>query len=177
MAIRNRNRTVKVEMRRTTCAFMAAVLCGLASCSAPPPADSVENVTPSEAYDLIQAAKADGCSLASLPTQRSADTYDPSRAGKGYGCDLVVLDVRTPAEFAPEHIEGAINICLECPGTFAKEIENLDRTREYLVYCRTGRRSAIAANELAAAGFTTLYNMTGGIVDWKNAGYPIVSEP
>jgi len=134
-------------------------------------------VTPAEAYDLIQASKANGCSQATLPVQRLAETRELIQTSKGDGCNLVILDVRTPAEFAPEHVEGAINICLECGDTFAQEIAKLDKAGEYLVYCRTARRSAIAANEMAAAGFTTLYNMSGGIVEWKNDGFPVVSAP
>jgi phage shock protein E len=55
----------------------------------------------------------------------------------------VLIDVRTPAEFAEGHLEGAINIPVELP-TFAAQVAELDPDLEYLVYCRSGRRSAVA---------------------------------
>jgi rhodanese-related sulfurtransferase len=124
----------------------------MGSCSSPPPTDgSIQDLTPAEANDLIEASMTNGGSL-------------------------VVLDVRTPAEFDPEHIEGAQNKCVNC-GSFDQDIEGLDKNAAYLVYCRTGNRSATAANTMAAAGFTSLYNMTGGIVEWKNEGFPVVANP
>jgi phage shock protein E len=152
MAIHKTNRTVRAGMRRVLGATLAAVLCGIGSCSSPPPADSVQNVTAAEAGQLIQTNKTNGG-------------------------NLVILDVRSPAEFAPEHIEGAANVCLECGDTFAQDIQSLDKNAEYLVYCHSGRRSAMASNTMAQAGFTTVYNMTGGILAWEGAGYPVVGAP
>ncbi|NCA97835.1 MAG: rhodanese-like domain-containing protein [Clostridia bacterium] len=76
----------------------------------------------------------------------------------------VLLDVRTEAEFAEGHIEGAQQLAVE---------ELLDRTEELptdksiplVVYCRSGRRSALAAEQLAELGYTTIYDL-GGITSW-----------
>ena len=83
----------------------------------------------------------------------------------------VVIDVRTPAEFADGHVARARNIDVEA-GDFAARISSLDKSASYLVYCRTGRRSAIAAGEMAGAGFADIVD-GGGIADLVAAGAPI----
>lgn len=83
----------------------------------------------------------------------------------------VVIDVRTPAEFADGHVARARNIDVEA-GDFAARISSLDKSASYLVYCRTGRRSAIAADEMAGAGFADIVD-GGGIADLVAAGAPI----
>lgn len=77
----------------------------------------------------------------------------------------VVVDVRTPAEFAAGHIAGAINIDVES-GDFSNAIVSLDKSATYIVYCHSGRRSAIAADQMKAAGFTVL---DGGAIDAMTA--------
>ena len=83
----------------------------------------------------------------------------------------VILDVRTPEEFAERHIEGAILI----PDYEIREkAESIltDKDQLILVYCRSGRRSKNAANELATLGYTNIKEF-GGINDWK---YGTVTE-
>ncbi len=87
---------------------------------------------------------------------------------------VVVLDVRTAGEFMSGHIENAINIDVES-GSFDSEIAKLDKTVEYAVYCHSGRRSGIAADKLAGAGFEKITNLEGGIIAWQSAGYPLVT--
>lgn len=87
---------------------------------------------------------------------------------------VTVIDVRTPDEFAAGHIENAINIDVE-GDSFNDGIAQLDKTKTYAVYCHSGRRSLIAANTMADAGFTAVYNLDGGIIAWSNAGYTLVT--
>jgi rhodanese-related sulfurtransferase len=87
--------------------------------------------------------------------------------------DFVILDVRTPPEFADGHIEGAIMIDFNA-GNFRDEAEKLDKNKRYLVYCRTGNRSGQAAKIVNELGFKEVYNMDGGFSDWVAAGYPSV---
>jgi phage shock protein E len=89
--------------------------------------------------------------------------------------DVVVLDVRTPGEFAAGHIANAVNIDAES-GNFETEIQALDKTKTYAVYCQSGRRSGIATEKMAGAGFMNLYNMKGGTIDWTNSGYPLTTN-
>jgi rhodanese-related sulfurtransferase len=82
-----------------------------------------------------------------------------------------VIDVRTPAEFAEGHIAGAVNIDVEA-SDFAGQIKALDPKAPYFVYCRSGRRSAIAADQMAGAGFTDIVD-GGGLADLVAAGAPV----
>lgn len=77
----------------------------------------------------------------------------------------IILDVRTPAEFAEKHIPNAINVPNETIGT--GEISQLpDKDRLIMVYCRSGRRSKEAAGKLVKLGYTNIVEF-GGILDWK----------
>jgi rhodanese-related sulfurtransferase len=95
---------------------------------------------------------------------------DPAEA-VGMLDSRVVIDVRTPAEYAAGHIAGASNIDVEAPD-FASRIASLDPEAAYLVYCRTGRRSAIAADQMEAAGFTDIVD-AGGLEPLVAAGAPV----
>ena len=78
--------------------------------------------------------------------------------------DYILLDVRTPQEFAEKHIPGAINLPNETIGT-SKPAELPDRDQLILVYCRSGNRSKQAAAKLVALGYTNVVEF-GGIIDW-----------
>ncbi|MDD4250439.1 MAG: rhodanese-like domain-containing protein, partial [Methanosarcina sp.] len=90
---------------------------------------------------------------------------------------------RTPGEFNSSHIEGATLIPvtnsagsnLSPDQLLEARINEVPKERKILVYCRTGRRSAVASKILVAAGYTQVYNMQGGITAWTGAGYPVVS--
>ena len=76
----------------------------------------------------------------------------------------IILDVRTPEEFADKHIPGAVNIPNETIGT--EEIPELpDKDQLILVYCRSGNRSKQASEKLAALGYTNVVEF-GGINSW-----------
>ena len=76
----------------------------------------------------------------------------------------IILDVRTPEEFADKHIPGAINIPNETIST--EEIPELpDKDKLILVYCRSGNRSKQASEKLVALGYTNIVEF-GGINDW-----------
>ncbi len=83
----------------------------------------------------------------------------------------VVIDVRTPAEYAAGHLAGAQNIDVEA-GDFGTRIASLDKSAAYLLYCRSGRRSAIAADQMASAGFKDIVD-GGGMDALVAAGAPV----
>ena len=87
---------------------------------------------------------------------------------------VTVIDVRTPEEFAAGHLDGAVNMNVEGPD-FDARIATLDTAGTVAVYCRSGRRSAAAADRMAGAGFTTIVNLDGGLADLQAAGGRIVS--
>jgi rhodanese-related sulfurtransferase len=88
---------------------------------------------------------------------------------------VVVLDVRTGGEYAAGHIANAINIDVEGM-TFDGDIKSLDKDAKYAVYCQSGRRSVNAIKKLQDAGFTNLFNLKNGILDWQGAGLPVVTN-
>lgn len=80
--------------------------------------------------------------------------------------DIVLLDVRTPPEIADGKLPGALEIDYRAPD-FGERILELDTSKTYLIYCRSGNRSGKACAEMAEMGFDTLYNLAGGYMEWK----------
>jgi rhodanese-related sulfurtransferase len=87
---------------------------------------------------------------------------------------VTIIDVRTPAEFAAGHVEGAVNIDVQA-ATFDSRIAELDKNGTYFVYCRSGNRSATATQRMADAGFTDLTTLDGGLADLGAAGVTVVT--
>ncbi len=111
------------------------------------PTQTMENVTSAEAFTLIQ-----------------NNQNNP---------DFIILDVRTPEEFADGHIEEAINLDFYSE-TFRDELDNLDKNQTYLIYCRSGNRSGKALNIMAELNFREVYNISDGIIGWQAAELPTV---
>lgn len=88
---------------------------------------------------------------------------------------ITLLDVRTPAEFASGHIAGAINIDFES-GVFKQEVQALDKSKTYALYCRSGNRSGQATSIMAKDGFDSIFNLNGGVIDWAALGQPLVTK-
>jgi rhodanese-related sulfurtransferase len=88
--------------------------------------------------------------------------------------DPLVLDVRTPREFAAGHLENAALIPVQRLRQRLGEIA-AHRTDPVFVYCRTGNRSTVAAKMLGDAGFTHVVNLRRGIVEWSREGLPVVA--
>lgn len=91
----------------------------------------------------------------------------PRAAERKMKKELTVLDVRTPAEFDSSHIKGAINYDVLDSIQFMQHIQALDKNENYLVYCRSGKRSAKAAEWMEQQGFQNVYNMKEGILGWE----------
>jgi len=87
--------------------------------------------------------------------------------------ELVVIDVRTPGEFADGHIDGAINIDFK-NANFATEIAKLDGSQDYLIHCRSGNRSRRSLAVFKDADFSHIIHMDGGMIGWNKAGLPTV---
>ena len=86
-----------------------------------------------------------------------------------------ILDVRTPDEISKGYIEGAqfVDFYRE---DFKIEIDSLNKEFAYAIYCRSGKRSSQAMEIMQEFGFENLYNLEGGIIEWTNAGMPVVSS-
>jgi rhodanese-related sulfurtransferase len=87
---------------------------------------------------------------------------------------LVVLDVRTPEEFAEGHLTGAVNVDFYA-ADFGDRLSELDPTLPYVLYCRSGNRSGTTAEMMTELGFEEVYEVDGGILAWAAAGQPVVT--
>lgn len=105
---------------------------------------TIKNITVEEAHTIIETTKNDN--------------------------SLVIIDVRTPEEFNQEHITDASNIDFRSDN-FKEELNRLDKNKTYVIHCRSGARSAQALEIMRELGFREVYNM-GGIVQWKEKGFP-----
>lgn len=110
---------------------------------------------------------------ASAPAAGSS--LDPAQfasAAKRPGTTL--LDVRTPAEFATGHLPGAVNVDVSSRDFLAR-LDQLDRAGTYAVYCHSGNRSAAALQIMTQAGFTSAFDLRGGLQAWQDAGGHVVT--
>jgi rhodanese-related sulfurtransferase len=112
-----------------------------------------------------------GCSTSSTATDLNVSEFSSKVTEAG----IITLDVRTPGEFNEGHIEGAQLIDFQS-GNFENEIATLDKSKTYAVYCRSGNRSGQAVKVMSDAGFTSVYNLNGGVIDWAGAGLPLVNN-
>ncbi|MBR4177502.1 MAG: rhodanese-like domain-containing protein [Bacteroidales bacterium] len=104
-------------------------------------------------------------------SQGSVTTINVEEFAKIIGKKNVrLIDVRTPKEYAEGHLAGAENIDVKA-ADFAERIK--DVKGKVAVYCRSGKRSLMAAEQLSAKG-CTVYNLDGGIMAWQKAGKPVV---
>ena len=107
----------------------------------------------------------------SSPASSNGGGQEQSVVSSDPSAYAAIIDVRTPEEFSTGHVPGALNINAEGP-TFETEIAALDPAKgTYLIYCRSGNRSAVAAEKMRAAGLTVVDG--GGLSDMTNAGWEI----
>lgn len=126
-----------------------------------------------------------GCSAATVsatsgPTATAAPAAGSSLSAADFAAaaklpDTLLLDVRTPSEFAAGHITGAVNIDVEA-ATFPQLVATLDPAKNYAVYCRSGNRSKVAMTAMGQAGFSHLFDLDGGIGAWQSAGGQLVKN-
>jgi rhodanese-related sulfurtransferase len=85
--------------------------------------------------------------------------------------NLQILDVRTPQEFEEGHLKNAVNKNWY-DSNFSSKLENLDKSKPILIYCKAGGRSTRASEKLTEMGFKKVLNMEGGIDQWSVSGFP-----
>ena len=132
------------------------------------------------ALALVAVATATGVSACSSSTTAGSTTSPATGqhvSASDFATDMkapgtIVLDVRTPAEYASGHLPAAQNIDIEAPD-FATRIAALDKAATYAVYCHSGNRSGTALEQMSAAGFTHVYDLAGGIGAWQQMGGPM----
>lgn len=84
----------------------------------------------------------------------------------------IILDVRTPAEYAEGHIEGAHQLDFLNTEVFDARIKELDKAHTYYVYCRSGKRSHKACMKMKAIGLK-VFDLEGGYLNWTGQGMPV----
>ncbi len=114
-----------------------------------------------------------GCSAQS----DSIDTLAPLAFIKQAKADTtaIILDVRTPEEYKEEHLAGARQLDFLNTSVFDAGIKQLDKSHTYYVYCRSGKRSHNACIKMKKQGFK-VFDMEGGILNWKKLGMPTTKE-
>lgn len=135
---------MKRGMTGSLLALMMAISVFAAACSSGNATQTIELVSPGKAAEVI-AENPDG---------------------------LVVLDIRTPEEFNEARLADAIMVDYYA-ADFADQIDRLDKNVPYVLYCRTGNRTADAAALMEELGFSEVYEIDGGIVNWYEQGYPV----
>lgn len=137
----------------------------MVSCGGDEPAGGAADTAPVEAgADATTAIS--GISTISA-VDAAAITDDPPDG-------LVVLDVRTPEEFAEGHLEGAVLVDFY-DADFAEQVAELDPDVPYLVICRSGSRSGQTLGIMEQLGFTSAVDVDGGIIAWAGAGLPLTT--
>lgn len=112
---------------------------------------------------FIVLAACSGNSSTTSHADIDAATFDAWRKSP----NVLVLDVRTPAEYAAGHIDGAVNVDYYSPD-FEQQLNNLPKKDTVLVYCASGRRSSNSVEALKKAGFSYIGNLTGGYNNYSN---------
>ena len=90
--------------------------------------------------------------------------------------NAVIIDVRTPEEFAESHLPEANNFPVDTLSQNIETIKKLQRDKPLLVYCRSGKRSARATEILQNLGVNSVHNLKGGIKAWSDANNTLVKE-
>lgn len=89
--------------------------------------------------------------------------------------ETVILDVRTPGEFSQGHLAGALNIDARQADVYSR-IGKLDKSKTYLVYCRTRNRSGLISSYMANNNFKNVIQMTDGMMGWEANSLPLQNE-
>jgi rhodanese-related sulfurtransferase len=79
----------------------------------------------------------------------------------------IILDVRTPEEFSEGYIANATNLNIYDANTFMSKIQSYNKENSFYLYCKSGARSAQACQIMSQLGFNNVYNLLGGITNWK----------
>ena len=100
----------------------------------------------------------------------SPDAYEAKLSARS-----LIIDVRTPEEFAAGHLENAININF-FDTDFEDQISDYKTNKKVFIYCKSGRRSGLAATKMTGLGFGRVINLKGGILAWEQDGKPIITN-
>jgi phage shock protein E len=107
------------------------------------------------------------------PSEAPSIAASELSARRASGVAPVVIDVRTPEEYASGHIPGALNIPFD---QVARRISEVDAPHGVALYCMVGPRARKGESALLSAGYTSVLHLEGGLAAWQAAGLPVESE-
>lgn len=107
--------------------------------------------------------------ITALSPQEASDLIEKHKGDSNF----VILDIRTPGEYQSGHLQNAVMIDYYSK-SFADEIGRLDKEKSYLVYCRSGNRSARSMDLFKKLQFQKIYHLSSGINSWNSEGLPLV---
>ena len=118
-----------------------------------------------------------GATISSCQTSPGKTVLDPTSfdATIKSTANAVVIDVRTPEEFSKGHLQNAKNIDWN-GANFDKQTESIDKTKPVFVYCLSGGRSSAAAAKMRSNGFTTVYELEGGMMKWRRCHWEPLAD-
>ena len=111
----------------------------------------------------------DSTRILTVSAKEAADLIDKHNGDSNFA----ILDIRTPGEFQSGHLQSAILIDFYSQ-TFADRLRQLDKGKNFLIYCRTGNRSARSLEIFKKLKFQKIYHMANGISTWYSEGFPVV---
>ena len=111
----------------------------------------------------------DSTRILTVSAKEAADLIDKHNGDSNFA----ILDIRTPGEFQSGHLQSAILIDFYSQ-TFVDRLRQLDKGKNFLIYCRTGNRSARSLEIFKKLKFQKIYHMANGISTWKSEGFPVV---
>lgn len=127
-------------MKRLFFVFGLTILLFFTACKENSTAQEIRVISPKEVYDAVSESK-----------------------------NLQLIDVRTQDEYGEDHLETAQNICVT-DDDFKEKVAKLDKAEPVYLYCRSGKRSARAAQIMKEMGFKEIYDMEGGFLNWDSQG-------
>ncbi|MGB9438395.1 MAG: rhodanese-like domain-containing protein [Desulfobacterales bacterium] len=111
----------------------------------------------------------DSTRILAVSAKEAADLIDKHNGDSNFA----ILDIRTPGEFQSGHLQSAILIDFYSQ-TFVDRLRQLDKGKNFLIYCRTGNRSARSLEIFKKLKFQKIYHMANGISTWYSEGFPVV---
>ena len=111
----------------------------------------------------------DNTRILTVSAKEAVDLIDKHNGDSNFA----ILDIRTPGEFQSGHLQSAILIDFYSQ-TFVDRLRQLDKGKNFLIYCRTGNRSTKSLEIFKKLKFQKIYHMANGISTWKSGGFPVV---
>jgi rhodanese-related sulfurtransferase len=88
-------------------------------------------------------------------------------ASDAFGTSNTILDVRTPLEYSEGYISNAVNLNIYDANAFMSKVQSFNKEKNYYIYCKSGGRSSQACQIMSQLGFNNVFNLVGGITNWK----------